>query len=496
MVFRTLAVVAAALAVVLAIGVPTSAALAEDRALIIGIDAYETGVNPLKGPVRDARMMAEMAQKVWGFAPNQIRLLLDRDASAKNILASFKQWLIDGTKPGDRVFLYFSGHGAQFDAPDTAEDPNLQWQALVGYNPPGEKGIQLFVLDKHIRDLMKALPDREVVAVFDNCHSGTVTRGARKFSANAKIFEPDETWIPPRTKERPTTRGLSRDQPGIVHGHPNVISFTAVTTSQLSLIEGNLGYSVFTKRIFDGLMARKADRSGSGKVTVTQLFDYVRDETDAYCRANDAACREDGAAFGMTPELETPDKWRGLDLLAWRPKGGTSAGAAPAQPNNTEPSEVIGSGNVPPPQVAISGGPVIRVGETIRVGVQSKFKGYVIVLDISDNGQVAQLFPSKVCTKPTREVRVDAPLIMPDPTYGCVFRASDPGKGRIVAIVTEDNVPIEDLLNQSKASVAVKDGAAYLAKLSAALNSTWRKDVSNRAVRWSMSAVGYDISAK
>lgn len=101
-----------------------------------------------------------------------------------------------------------------------------------------------------------------------------------------------------------------------------------------------------------------------------------------------------------------------------------------------------------------------------------------------------------MCTRPTREVRADAPLIMPDPTYGCVFRASEPGKGNIVAIIAEDNVPVDELLNQSKASVVVKDGAAYLAKLSAALNSTWRKDVSNRAVRWSMNAVPYEVRAR
>ena len=48
-----------------------------------------------------------------GYHDGDIMMLLDSEATRDNILTSVEKWLIDGTKDGDEVFLFFSGHGYQ-----------------------------------------------------------------------------------------------------------------------------------------------------------------------------------------------------------------------------------------------------------------------------------------------------------------------------------------------------------------------------------------------
>ena len=89
------------------------------RALLIGIDKYRH-VSPLKGPVNDAKDMANFITGRGGFRKSDVRLLLDEEATKKNILAVVKEWLVEGTNPGDEVFLFYSGHG--FQQPDLDGD--------------------------------------------------------------------------------------------------------------------------------------------------------------------------------------------------------------------------------------------------------------------------------------------------------------------------------------------------------------------------------------
>ena len=84
-------------------------AMAADRALIVGVGDYaQPNVSDLSGIDLDVDMMREVAERL-GF--RQIRTLLDQQATYSRFKSLFEQWLIDGTRSGDRVLFYFSGHG-------------------------------------------------------------------------------------------------------------------------------------------------------------------------------------------------------------------------------------------------------------------------------------------------------------------------------------------------------------------------------------------------
>ena len=98
-------------------------------ALIVGISDYinleagEGGDLPGAAPdalrVRDALVMAQ------GFPEENIRLLLNHDATKAAIQESITEWMSDNVRPGDNVVIWFSGHGSQLWDEDGDEDDGL-----------------------------------------------------------------------------------------------------------------------------------------------------------------------------------------------------------------------------------------------------------------------------------------------------------------------------------------------------------------------------------
>lgn len=195
-----------------------SAARAEDRALIVGTDVYaDVGIPETLGAVDDALAMEKLLLEKFGFKKKQIKLLLNKEAKAANIVGTFQTWLVDGTNPGDRVFFFYAGHG--FQTPDNNRDEeDGQDEAITPYDVvvKSENGkIVLpdetkFVRDDLFNDFITQLVGRRTVLVFDSCHSGTMSRslnvtakkGSRFLSltksASRSIGDNAKTIVPPK----------------------------------------------------------------------------------------------------------------------------------------------------------------------------------------------------------------------------------------------------------------------------------------------------------
>jgi len=153
-----------------------AAAKAEDRALLVGIDHYQDSRVPATpGAALDARSLAQVARERFGFAPGSIELLVDKDATAERILHEFQTWLIAGTRPGDRVFFFYAGHGSQLPDDNGDEEDGFD-ETLAPYDVRPETG-EHEIRDDAIGGLIAQLSGRRAVLVFDSCHSGTITRG-------------------------------------------------------------------------------------------------------------------------------------------------------------------------------------------------------------------------------------------------------------------------------------------------------------------------------
>jgi len=80
------------------------------KALIVAIDDYGSSHFNLHGCLNDAREWKRVLTELAGVPCANIRELLDKDATKKNVLADLR-WLFDA-EPADRLYFVFSGHGS------------------------------------------------------------------------------------------------------------------------------------------------------------------------------------------------------------------------------------------------------------------------------------------------------------------------------------------------------------------------------------------------
>ncbi|KAH8603969.1 Caspase domain [Trypanosoma vivax] len=158
----------------------------EVRGLFIGINYYGTSAQ-LSGCCNDVKQVLGTLQKC-GMPITSANILVDEDGfpgrsgqpTRHNILRHLA-WLVLGAKPGDVLFLFFSGHGTQTKALHDAAEEFDQCLLPVDYEKNG------CILDNDIHKvLLSRLPAGvRLTAVFDCCHSGTMMDLAFKYACSA-----------------------------------------------------------------------------------------------------------------------------------------------------------------------------------------------------------------------------------------------------------------------------------------------------------------------
>lgn len=183
----------------------------ERRALLVGINEYPNPAMRLAGCVNDTFLISGALQES-GFAPEDIRVVLDERATAQGILERL-EWLLDGAGPDAERVLYYSGHGAQVPAYGVDEKVDKLDECLVPVDFDWSR--ERAVTDDEIYDLYTQLPyETRLLMIFDCCHSGGLTRGDRirgidppddirhrrlKWDANKEMWVQRE--LPPANKD-------------------------------------------------------------------------------------------------------------------------------------------------------------------------------------------------------------------------------------------------------------------------------------------------------
>ena len=152
------------------------------RALLIGIDHYlppsgsikDGTVSDLKGALNDVALMEKVLRSRFKFTDQELCILRDGEATRAGIVEAMRSFLIEPTRPGDQVFLYFAGHGSTFE---NTLSPDGRDETIV----PADRNRQVpDIHDKELHRLLGQVLDRggELTAAFDSCYSGTVTMDA------------------------------------------------------------------------------------------------------------------------------------------------------------------------------------------------------------------------------------------------------------------------------------------------------------------------------
>lgn len=145
--------------------------------LLLGIGSYQR-VRPLRGPAHDLRVVEEYLRSLPDVQPDLL-VLADEAASKTAVADGFRNHLTKAG-PGDTVFVYFSGHGAQeaADATVWATETDGKLECLVCHDGGATQPHEFLLADKELRYLLGpvAATGAHVVTLFDCCHAGDNTR--------------------------------------------------------------------------------------------------------------------------------------------------------------------------------------------------------------------------------------------------------------------------------------------------------------------------------
>jgi len=489
--------------------VAAQAASAGDRALLIGIGDYPGPENDLKGPPNDVRLIKQTLISELDFPAAGILELPQEKSNKAGITAAFRDWLVSGTRSGDRVFIYYSGHGTS--VPDTDHDEGAEGrdEALVmnDYGPStGSKGL---LLDDEFAKLLQMLDGRWVTVLADSCYSGSIERSLRlggRPEATARFippyFEAESSRAGTMLADTPQMRQAMRQDNGLGEeaASQRTEIWTAASSYQLAWEDAPDGESngVFTRAFVSAFRDRAADSNGNGVLSRSEMLDYVQDAAQTFC-AKSSKCRGEGVGF--TPTLTVAPALRSLSVMGWpEPQGGASDAAAPQappapaqKPDIDQMLDLLAGGGVPA-DLRIrhadtrKTGPV-RGGDRVVFEIVSPEGGQVILYDLRDGGLVHQLFPSAIMGKNT-PATPNRPLVIPDAYAKAEFRMP-PGEGALVAIIVSDPGLIERLAARNVDMRPLRDPLQELGTLMAELTGPYTGDAENRRARFGIAKLRY-----
>lgn len=162
----------AAFFIITVVAIVSSAGLAADRALLVGVEQYKNpSVRVALGAKDDALTTAEFIENRFGFSKDKMKVLLNEEATAANIKKWLREWLIEGTQPGDRVFFFYSGHGSQL-RDDNGDEADGRDETIAPYDV--EVTGANMIRDDVFSGFIAELSGRRAVLLFDSEHSGTI----------------------------------------------------------------------------------------------------------------------------------------------------------------------------------------------------------------------------------------------------------------------------------------------------------------------------------
>ncbi len=281
------------------------------KALIIGIEEYsDDKLTNLNGVRNDVRILMQALTANGIFSRNEILTLTDREATKEGIVRKFRQWLVEGTRPGDLALFYFSGHGVQVwdrngdevldgrdealvcsDTVIRARKVHRSYRGIMGsaFEP---HDIGNVLLDDEIAELLRELNGRTIIFISDSCHSGTVHKAMDPFFVRNKTPEQPVSYksVFDERVSTPAIKGLvsAKTNMGsdLSGGSLSLAVFTASQDGRPSQIvpfhrDPKGEHSVFTWHLYHGLNG-KADLNRDGNITLGELASYVKSEVQSH----------------------------------------------------------------------------------------------------------------------------------------------------------------------------------------------------------------------
>ena len=220
-------------------------------AIIIGIQDYER-VPKAEFANEDAKAFYEYATRALGIRPENIKLLIDKDAGQADILKTFRTWLpVKMREKKSDLFVFYSGHGLP-----TADGKSLYFMPY---------GVDRDVLEDSAIEqtklvaIIESVKPKTVTLFIDSCYSGA-SRSGETLIASARPLA-----------LKTTSAGFPK----------NYTVFTASNSEQISSSSPSLNHGVFSFYLMKALEG-EADVNRDGQLTLGELQGYLLDKVSSY----------------------------------------------------------------------------------------------------------------------------------------------------------------------------------------------------------------------
>jgi hypothetical protein len=242
---------------------------ASRHALIIGIGEYSvSGVSPLKGVTHDMQS-AKVISQAMSIPEENITYLRDGKATASEIRRSIQD-LEARVRPGDRVFVYYSGHGTRWL--DTSK-PN-SGQCMEGLLASDGNAVT----NTEMSDLLSPIAKKtdKLMVFYDSCHSGGIANQplrTRSLNLSGTTLTPKFSNLSLEACAKPSnmrTRAISAELGSKGIFPENIVSIAASRPDEVSF-DNPLTGGMATVAWRDCMLGKAKDLDQSGSLSVEEI---------------------------------------------------------------------------------------------------------------------------------------------------------------------------------------------------------------------------------
>ncbi|PHJ67522.1 hypothetical protein VF14_05290 [Nostoc linckia z18] len=211
-------------------------------ALLIGVDEYEPGLNPLPAAVKDIEALRRVLQDPDMGDFDELKSLKNPDPQTMQY--EIEALFSERTKE-DLILLYFSGHGIKDDS------GHLYFATrTTKKNSKGELIRSTAVPANFIHEVMKRSRAKRQIIILDCCFSGA--------------FDPILS----------AKNDNSVDLQGQLGSEGRVV-LTSSSSTEYSFEQQNLELSVYTNYLVEGIETGAGDLNNDGQVSILELHEYA-----------------------------------------------------------------------------------------------------------------------------------------------------------------------------------------------------------------------------
>ena len=266
----------------------------------IGINAYapETKLAPLSCAENDAQKMDEMLGML-GFAPENRRLLLGKDATLAEVNKALREMILDQPQENDLIVFFFAGHGEPVAIETQPSQPPEVFLATYDFDRQTIKAslsyraLEALSMERLRKTFFETGRSRKRLFLLDSCYSGAFS-GPNHRGGDEGIRGHIQAMLDSQSTGR--------------------LAISSSLYYQKAVESLKLGHGIFTYHILQALngQASRAARN-DGNVTAGSLFEYLAEELPPEQRPTLSGSQQDIFDLAYFPQFDTLHAKTALD---------------------------------------------------------------------------------------------------------------------------------------------------------------------------------------